>query len=489
MPPRIKRRVVRDPVTKKRTLTRTWYCWVPDGRGGTKLVTTHCTDKKAAETRAAELEREAVDPAYAASNETTLQRVLDDYEASRKRMKRAQGTLDHVRVKAGHILRVVRDVFHMPLGRDLSQNGHQVLVRYIDRRQEEGARNTTIKKELRVFGAAWTLARRNKIVATPLDEIMPELEDDYTPKTRWLTWWEVLGLTVALRDDEALGRRGRAAIVAFAVATGCDASALWRARREDVAHGFASCHIHGTKRESRDRYAQLPLPEQRILLAWAVSQADGKDGKLFRPWVNMRRDLLDACAKLGIERCSPNDLRRSYAKWLRNAGIEPALVGPAMGHADGRMVERIYGKMTDGELANVMAMRLGGVPTARLLFGDTRYSAASAAIVVSESTEKKAENLVRRDGIEPPTRGFSIRDGSTEKPDGSVDSAQTYPPNVRLASVGNNLPPGLTAVRVEVDGTSARTEVLPGETPVSLVGRVSAAAAVLTGRRSKGGSS
>ena len=81
-----------------------------------------------------------------------------------------------MRVKAGHVLRVLRDVLHIEYARDLS---HALMLRYIDKRQAEGARDTTIKKELRVFGGAWKLARRNQLVKQPLDELMPELGDDY----------------------------------------------------------------------------------------------------------------------------------------------------------------------------------------------------------------------------------------------------------------------------------------------------------------------
>jgi len=41
--------------------------------------------------------------------------------------------------------------------------------------------------------------------------------------------------------------------------------------------------------------------------------------------------------------CSPNDLRRTYATWLRAQGVEPQLIGAAMGHRDSRMVERVTG--------------------------------------------------------------------------------------------------------------------------------------------------
>jgi integrase len=409
--PRIKRRHVL--VNGKRVLTRVWYTWIPDGHGGTRLVSTKCTDKKAAETAAVELERRAIDPQYASSVETKLEQILADYIADRRRRKRADDTIDFVERKAGQLKRILVEEFGAVLTREIT---HDLLLRYVDARQGENVRNTTIRKELGILRGAWLLARKSRRVSQPIDEIMPEVENDACARTRWLNAWELVAVCASLiqladpeETDEVRRVHGRAATVAFAVAAGCDFSALWRARREDIAEDFATVHVRGTKRETRDRFVPIPLPEQRSILSWVLEHANGKDGRLFQPWGNIRRDLALACARLGIPRVSPNDLRRSYAKWLRNAGIEPALVGPAMGHRDGRMVERVYGQMTDAELASVMALRLGSrAPTVRLMSGRTGQSETSEAKAGRAKALKKAENSVRGEGIEPPTRGFSI---------------------------------------------------------------------------------
>jgi integrase len=115
---------------------------------------------------------------------------------------------------------------------------------------------------------------------------------------------------------------------------------------------------------------------------WALANAPGTEGGfLFPAWSNVRRDLHLACAKVGIPGCSPNDLRRTYGTMLREKGAEPQHIGAAMGDADSRMVERLYGKLAPGALA-------------RLLEGSVGV--------------KKPKNPVRRGGIEPPTRGFSV---------------------------------------------------------------------------------
>ncbi len=317
---------------------RVWYAWVPKRGGGTELRSTHCTDRAAARIRAAELEREAVDPAYAAANKAAWSALIDDYYRSRVRLGRAEGSLHHVRVKSGHLVRL--------LPSDPRAISHQVMCDYIDTRLEEGARRTTIKKEVRVFGAVWKLARKNRLVGLAVDEVMPELDDDYQPGERFLTALEAWALCLALPPH-------RAAVVAFVCATGCDPGAIGRARPEDVAPDRSTCHVRGTKRETRDRIAPVPLPVQRTMLGWGVEHADGGiGGKLFSNWdSNIRRDLHVACDAAGIPRVSPTDLRRTYGRWLRAAGLEPHLIGAAMGHTDSRMAERVYGKFTPDSLA------------------------------------------------------------------------------------------------------------------------------------------
>jgi integrase len=418
---KLKRRVVRGK------LHPVWYAWIPKQGGGHELISTGCTDKKAAAARAADLERGAVDPAYAAAGATTTQRILVDYVRSRMRMKRAAETVEFVKKKSGHLLRLLPEF--------TAHHSHAVLLEYIDKRQGEGAKNTTILKELRVYGAAWKLARRNQLVTQSLDELKPELDDDGEAKDRWLEPWELVALATVLPPR-------RMAVVAFACATGCDPGALWRASATDVARDFTQVQIHGTKRKSRERTVPVPLPEQRSLLRWALQNADGAiGGRLFGAWPNLRNDVAKACEKLGMARCSPNDWRRTYAKWLRNAGVEPQLIGAAMGHNDSRMVERVYGRLPSDALTKLLMDRTGGAPNVQaedeahavVVVPDwdplelptevdpcVRYVSGSCG---SEGLSVPSDNpdssfspvfAVPRDGIEPPTRGFSIRSPHTD---------------------------------------------------------------------------
>jgi len=351
---------------------RIWFARVPKRGGGTKRVSTYCTDKRAAEVALAQLEREALDPTVAAANRTTTQEILSDYYLSRARAGRAADSKKFVFQKSKHLVRLLPQY-----ARDID---HARASAYVDARLKEWAvapvvdekdvvvregrqvKRTTVKKELAVLKATLKLAGKNKKWFGDRDAVIPELDDDHEDGERFLTPWELIALASVLPSR-------RMAIVAYAAATGCDAQAIWRATAADVAPDRSTVQIHGRKRKTRERPAHLPLVEQRALVDWALRHADNREGEgpLFAPWVNMRRDLKLACEKLGIPSCSANDLRRTYGSWLRQAGVAPQLIGASMGHADSRMVERVYGKLPADDVARLLAERVAARDAERAL--------------------------------------------------------------------------------------------------------------------------
>ena len=326
---------------------KVWHAWVRKRAGGVKRVSTLCTDKRAAEAVLSQLEREAVDPAYAAANKATSQRVLDDYYRSRVRIGRSAGTLHHVKVKAGALLGL--------LPARAADITHAAMERYIDRRVSEGAMRTTVKKELRVLKASLKLARKNGLWAGEPDAVIPELEDDYKPRRRALSPWELVALVSQLDGD-------RGAHVAFIVASGARWSESLAATIEEVGDALASglMPLHGTKTHASARVVPIVGPA-RTLFGWVYSRMH----PVFLAWGNVRRDLAAACRRAGIPPVTPNDLRRTFATWLREAGVEPQLVGAAMGHTDSRMVERVYGRLQPEALSKLLEAHVEAVPLVR----------------------------------------------------------------------------------------------------------------------------
>jgi integrase len=231
---------------------------------------------------------------------------------------------------------------------------------------------------------------------------------EYQPRERFLTGPELQALLAELTPD-------RAARVAFIVATGARWGESERARREDfdASRGFVA--LRGTKTKTSRRI--VPLVGAGIdLMEHAVRYAEGDQGRFFRNWGSVRRDLEAACKRAGIAKASPNDLRRTYATWLRQATVEPHLIGAAMGHTDSRMVERVYGRMPVESLAMALRWRVEGRTEpgpvhARSAPASASSSPPSASAPASEPTGNACSACVANTCVSPASEA-PLRRGS-----------------------------------------------------------------------------
>lgn len=125
-----------------------------------------------------------------------------------------------------------------------------------------------------------------------------------------------------------------------------------------------------------------------------------------------------------IRYVSPNDLRRTFASWLVQNGVPLHAVAKLLGHSSTRMVERGYAKLSQKNMDDAIAVppafgaggdarrhchncvRRGGQIWRKLSRPvQSRGSRLEAAFLV----EKRCDFRVPRVGIEPTTRGFSVR--------------------------------------------------------------------------------
>jgi integrase len=409
---------------------RIWYAQVYES-GRRVQVSTHCHDRRAAEIRARQLERDAADPAHAAAARATLTDALQLLLAQRhEQAKAGRRSLETVRfyeTKAGHLVRLLEtaeDGSYAPFLLAGLQARH--VDGFISQRRAEEAHEATIAKELVTLRAALKLAVRAGLwLGNPAAVLPIGFAPEYRPRERFLTTEELAKLVGALLPDQA-------ARVAFIVAT----SACWgescRAQRADVAQDLSTVHIRGTKRSTRLRTVPIVGESARSLLEYALAHAQGAEGLLFKPWSNVRRDLHAASDAVKIQHCSPNDLRRTCATWLRAAGASPELIAPVMGHADTRMVERVYGRLPLEDLRRRLAQAMGvdcsaGATDAAENDGSgARTGPAGLGAGVAPTETETSENSeppqacadagvrmfglgrVPGGGIEPPTRGFSV---------------------------------------------------------------------------------
>lgn len=317
-----------------------WYAWVTiDGRK--RRISTKSKNLRTAQTIAESRERLAFAPDNPAKTETLEARV----NAFLVTLSRSpEGTRHMYRVKTGQLLRVLGP--QAPL----SSVGAREIDRYTTQRLSEGAADSTIYKELVALRGVLKLARRHGLYPFALDQVMPRWSGKSTPRSRWLTTEEAWALIRALPAH-------RGAVVAYHVAVGTNAGECFRAQPEDVSqlNGHTVVYVRGTKTDTRARTA--PVMEWGLaFLTFAVNNASysTKGRPMFEPWSNMRRDLHLVCAELKIPGVSSNDLRRTYSQWMRQAGIDPHLIAPAMGHADSRMVEVTYGKLPIDKLISLL---------------------------------------------------------------------------------------------------------------------------------------
>ncbi len=339
---------------------RIWWTQYYDLHGKRHDVSTKCRDRTAALVRADQLERDASDPKAAAQGAATVGDACQLYLKNKRRLvsrsKRSSESLEFFETKIGNVLRILEADGPLPLSDLLPKH----LDRYVEARElEPGAKREstvsahTIKKELVAFRQALELMKREGLYDGDIERLMPpDHTAEYEPRDRALDRDELSRLIqVLMRDPTDVYRRSlvdddRAAHVAFLVATAARWSGSERCMRADVAPDQSWVRLRETKTKAAERVVPIVTRDQKVLLAFAVAHGGGKDGVLFRSWDSRGRDFPAACKRAGIPPCSPNDLRRTMATWMRAAGASPDVVGMVLGHTTARMVELVYARLS-----------------------------------------------------------------------------------------------------------------------------------------------
>ena len=395
-----------------------------DAQGEEHRRSTLCRDKDAALQLVRQWERDATDPRRSTAPLSTtignaLTLLVNERETQARQGKRSADTALFYRKKAGHWLRLLGADF------DLGALTSVVVDHYIDVRREEGAGESTISKELITLRASLKIAQRKGLFHGVIPAILPSgFSPEYKPRSSFLTPSEVELLLPQLARD-------RAARVAFAIATSANLRETDLAQRGDL--GDEAVLLRGTKRHSRTREVPIVFEWQRVLLVFAKAHGLGEKGVLFTPWGNMHRDLNAALERAHISRASKgetistltlssNDLRRTTATWLRSEGVPPDLIAAILGHKDSRMVERVYGRMPQDLLAsrirasvNLISEDDCTIVVRKREDAMSQMSSMSSTAQVGHKREKPSRGAIQegfsglpRDGVEPPTRGFSV---------------------------------------------------------------------------------
>lgn len=291
------------------------------------------------------------------------QRLMDAIDAMVRSMHtHAEPTREMYREKGRRLLKSLGNPF-------VSDVDLAMLDRYIERRRSKddsehgGARDTTISKELVTVRRALKHAiRTGNLHAMPN---WPEFSPNYKPRTTWLTSAQFQAVCAELEPK----RRLWACIAAL---SGANASEVEGVAWETIDLAANKMLIPGTKRQSRWRW--VPIAPSLLHELLKVPQSLRK-GKVVEHWGNVRRDLrlaVKAANKKAAEAplrsyqvehipfVSPNDLRRTFASWLVQAGVPLLTVAALMGHKSTRMLEQVYGHLSAENLESAVAMLPSG---------------------------------------------------------------------------------------------------------------------------------
>lgn len=278
------------------------------------------------------------------SQKATLGQALAHF-LSFCRLDRSAATVECYEQKAGHLVRLLGEVALTALHVD---HVHA----YAHKRLAEGAARETVRKDLVVLRSALQLARDRGVIDRSPDAMIPRFRASYKPRQRWLKVEELCAL---LRNLEAHRQRW----VMVAVFTGGRLSEVESLKWSDVDFDRGQIHIRGTKTAKADR--KIPLHKELGELL-KEHQREGAEEVAGR-WHNVRRDLRLACEKARIEPVTPNDLRRTFASWLKQAGQDSLAVGRLLGHTSSRMVELVYGHLDQKSLSRAVE----SLPSASLI--------------------------------------------------------------------------------------------------------------------------
>jgi integrase len=352
--------------------------------------------------------KRASDPNY--EPETQVEQSLNEWAlrfVQEKELMNAAHTAKFYRAKLGHIVRIFGPT--APLSA-LRPKGFDAYVR---QRSEEGARPTTILKEI---GAAKALAkhaaRLGAFHGKPELFRPPGLKDDYEPGERFLTP-EELGALLAVLSEK------RAAHVALSVAVGPRFSEATRVLPSDVNLKSWLVFVRGTKTKKAKAWVPIAEPFRPLLVAALPFLP-------LEPWANMTRDLDRACQRAGVQKVTSNDLRRTHGTWLVEAGVSETLVSRVLRHRDERMARVVYGQPRPEKLGLAIAAQIQQTKSLQSVEDEVEEAAPGTAetpgkVRVAQSVEQRIENPVSRPGepaqkqtIQRGIRGAAIRGASPD---------------------------------------------------------------------------
>lgn len=319
----------------------TWHGYWTDIRGQPQRQSLRTRDQQVARAKLRKLELGSTDPA--AHSHLTLREAIGNM-LSVVAVERAAATHGAYTQKGHHLTRL--------LGADTQLDAvtRESVLRYIATRQTETASNSTIHKELVVLRKALEEARTRGLWVGSIESVVPKVRVVYRPKEVWLDEHQAERFLAKVTPRRRLW-------VTLAMWGGLSLGEVERLRWEHIDLGRGKMRVPGTKRTSRWRVVPIT---PRLLEALTAAAPRKLLGPIVTRWRNVRRDLARAAELAKVPRVTPNDLRRTYASWLKNQGTDSAVVARLLGHTSTKMVDLVYGRLSEETLAEAVGRLPGG---------------------------------------------------------------------------------------------------------------------------------
>ena len=147
-------------------------------------------------------------------------------------------------------------------------------------------------------------------------------------------------------------------LVRAALETGARISELSRLRVRDFNRDAGTLHVRKSK-TNKDRHILLTQPGRDFFAGLIVGKTD-TDLMLGRAWspAQYKIPLIEACRRAGIK--TPivfHSLRHTWASLAVMNGMQLMVVAKNLGHSDTRQVEKTYGHLAKGYVANEIDAR------------------------------------------------------------------------------------------------------------------------------------
>jgi integrase len=231
-----------------------------------------------------------------------------------------------------------------------------LVARYVDARQQEGAQNGTINRELAVLKRLFTLGRRsNKVTGVPW---IPMLREN-NKRTGFLESKQHDGLATATAKIGLWLR----AMFETAYTYGWRKGELLALRVSQVNFSTGTIRLEpGTTKNREGREVTMTLPVKTLLsqCCHGKGQEDAvftrKDGTPVR---DFRKAWARVCAGAGVPGLLFHDLRRSAARNLRNSGVAEGVIMEIGGWKTRSVFER-YAIVSQSDIRRAMTQLEAG---------------------------------------------------------------------------------------------------------------------------------